>query len=75
MQSEQAVGNRRPRYRRPARSVIQVRHELSTRFVIPAGKPGVRAPQQRVDEHAASAEAVGERERRPTSTALNLAAS
>ena len=51
-----------------------LRHELSTRFVIPAGKPGVRAPQQRGDKHAASAEAVGERER-PTSPVLNLAAS
>ena len=50
----------------------KVRHELSTRFVIPAGKPGVRAPQQRGDKHAASAEAVGERER-PTSPACNIA--
>jgi len=67
------VGNRRQRYRRQARrSAVQVRHELSTRFVIPAGKPGVRAPQQRGDKHAASAEAVGERER-PTSPACNIA--
>ena len=36
-----AVGNRRQRYRSLARSVVQVRHELSTRFVILAGKPGL----------------------------------
>ena len=50
----------------------KVRHELSTRFVIPAWQTRVRAPQQRGDKHAASAEAVGERER-PTSPACNIA--
>jgi hypothetical protein len=41
----------------------------------PSPDTTVRAPQQRGDEHAESAEAVGERERQPASTVLNLAAS
>jgi hypothetical protein len=41
----------------------------------PSPDTTVRAPQQRDDEQAASAEAVGECERQPASTVPNLAAS
>jgi hypothetical protein len=41
----------------------------------PSPDTTARAPQQRGDEHAAPAEAIGERERQPASTVLNLTAS
>jgi hypothetical protein len=46
----QAVGHGRQRYRRPARSVLLIRHELSTRFVILAGNPG-RIPWRTLHRH------------------------